>query len=986
MRPMFAIVAVNVPLSASGTRPGRGLFPERPFPGPVFHYHIPDQLASAVQPGVLAQVPFGNKQAQGLVIALDDESPVKETREISSLLFDEPVLSARQLELGQWMSEYYLTPLIECLRLMLPPGMLRRPRTVFRLHPQAVIPKDLPDDQRAVIELLHRYPALSPNQIARRIGKERTRKALRDLSRRGVIVRSSDLPAPRSRPRRANFVRLTASPPQVAAVRQLLGHKSPQAAVIRALLDEDDPLPAPEYILTRAGATPTTLSTLTQKGWVEKIPPRTLIVISPTARQADLSRAPRQRAVFNLLRERGASPITESELRRITGASASVLRTMEARGLIKRVREPAALRLLLDKDQARRKIVELRGAGAQNRVLDYLLTRPPGEWVWVSWIYAETGCTIADLRALEAHGLIELAEREIWRDPLADERKLPATPPSLTPNQESVWTKIAHHLMTGNTPMTFLLHGVTGSGKTEIYMRAVKATLQQGRKAIVLAPEISLTSQMIRRFIARFPSGLGVIHSALSDGERYDTWRRIRTGQIHLVIGPRSALFAPLDDIGLIVIDEEHDASYKQSDAMPTYHARDVALRLAGIHKATLLLGSATPDLTTYHLAHETPEIHLLELPQRIAGHRQDNSPSPITTAPLPPVRIVDMRHELRVGNRSIFSRHLQREIEHALANQEQVILFLNRRGAFTFVMCRDCGYVIRCPRCDIPLTYHLKSDLLTCHHCSHQQSTPRVCPACRSRRIKHFGVGTQRVEAALHEIAPQARILRWDRDTVRELGHRTLLDRFANHQADVLIGTQMIAKGLDLPLVTLVGVISADTALNLPDFRAAERTFQLLLQVAGRAGRGPRGGQVIVQTYTPGHYAIQTAAHHDYTAFYNHERTFRLQMGYPPFGRLARLIYSAPSPTRCRQAAQALADRLRHEIQRLHLDITLIGPAPCFFARLRGRHRQQIILRSPARATTDVQERCHDDLHRLLAALPLPTGWRLDVDPLDML
>jgi len=359
-----------------------------------------------------------------------------------------------------------------------------------------------------------------------------------------------------------------------------------------------------------------------------------------------------------------------------------------------------------------------------------------------------------------------------------------------------------------------------------------------------------------------------------------------------------------------------------------------------------------------------------------------------VYAADLPPVRVVDMRHELRAGNRSIFSRILQKEMKRALAAREQIILFLNRRGASTFIMCRDCGTVIRCPRCDIPLTFHLKGERLTCHHCNHQQPVPHTCPICQSRRIKHFGVGTQRVEAAVKELLPTARALRWDRDTTREkASHQALLDRLVHHQADVLIGTQMIAKGLDLPLVTLVGVISADTALNLPDFRAAERTFQLLAQVAGRAGRGSHGGQVIVQTYTPEHYAIQSAARHDYVSFYARERAFRHQLGYPPFARLARLIYSDPDLTRCREQAQALSSTLHENIQRHHLHrISLVGPAPCFLSRLRGRWRWQIIVRAshPVQANPDRLK--EDDLHRLLSGCPLPPGWRLDIDPLDVL
>jgi primosomal protein N' (replication factor Y) len=781
-------------------------------------------------------------------------------------------------------------------------------------------------------------------------------------------------------------------------MRPLLGRPSKQAAILNALVKEDDPLPPVSRILTVADASAATLSTMARKGWIDIEPKRSLILALPAAGGTRPDRAPRQRAVLEYLNKQHA-PVHEQVLRQATRASSSVLRTMEEKGLIERIAEPATVILRLGAQEAMHKIGELRRAERQHRVLDYLLSHPPEDWLWVSWVYAETGCSLKDLRALERHGLVELSEREVWRDPLAERSFVLETPPTLTPAQERAWAAIRAQMAAPDlSPPVFLLHGVTGSGKTEIYIRAAQDALERGRQAIILVPEISLTTQTIRRFAARFSEGLGVIHSRLSDGERYDTWRRIRDGQIRLVIGPRSALFAPLEDIGLIVLDEEHDPSYKQGDRMPAYHARDVALHLAADQQASVLLGSATPDLVTYYLASERHSIQLLELPQRILAHRRyledQQARYPLTqiryaiveeqlqdvyAIDLPPVHVLDMRHELRAGNTSMFSRRLQQEMVRSLNDGDQAILFLNRRGASTFVMCRDCGTVIRCPHCDIPLTYHLKDGHLHCHHCNHRQAAPTTCPICASARIKHFGTGTQRVEQALHDLLPTARVLRWDRDTTTEKNsHVTLLDRFSRHEADVLIGTQMVAKGLDLPRVTLVGVISADTALNLPDFRAAERTFQLLTQVAGRAGRGPSGGQVIIQTYAPEHYAIQSAARHDYAGFYAQERAFRQQTGYPPFSRLARLVRSAPSLTRCRHEAQALGLQLRQRIQRHHLEtLSLIGPAPCFLSRLRGNWRWQIIIRATSPST---------ELQKLLSCLTLAPGWQLDVDPLDML
>ena len=997
---VYAVVAVNTNAHGGGT-------PYTPdesgarYPGPVFHYHVPEALAGQVQPGTLVEVPFGSQQVQALVLSYAETAPVPETKPVTRLLYTEPVLDGNQIELGLWLSKTYLTPLVDCFRLMLPPGLLRQPRTILRLHPEASIPNNLPPAQRQVVAILQPDKALSVTQIARQVGRDRATRAIRSLVRRGLLIRASDLPEPRARPKRVNFVRLAASPPQVEGIRPLLGHPSKQADVLRVLLEDPDPLPTRDHVLAQAEATASTLHTMSGKGWIEISPEQKLILLRPEASSAQLQRAPVQEAVLAYLQAQSI-PIAESALREATGASSATIKTLEKRGLVERIREPATVHLRLTEAQARDQIPVLRGATRQQQVLDYLLSRPPGEWVWISWVYAETDAQLNDVRALESHHLVELAEREVWRDPLADRTFALEEPPRLTPDQEQAWAAIRPTVESPvpadqETAPTFLLHGVTGSGKTEVYMRAVQATLAAGRQAIVLVPEIALTPQTIARFSARFPDRLGILHSGLSDGERYDAWRRIRAGELDLIVGPRSALFAPLPNIGLIVLDEEHESSYKQDDTMPTYHTRDVAGQLAAIHRATLLLGSATPDLVTAYRAYQTPDIQLLELPQRLLSHRQNLERQQqqlalpeahyrplgpgyedVYVADLPPVRVVDMRHELRAGNRSMFSRVLQSEIERVLASKEQVILFLNRRGASTFVMCRDCGNVIRCPRCDIPLTFHRTGERMSCHHCNHQQPVPQSCPLCESTRIKHFGVGTERVETAIHERFPSARTMRWDRDTTREKGsHDVLLDRFTNHQADIMIGTQMIAKGLDLPLVTLVGVIAADTALNLPDYRASERTFQLLAQVAGRAGRGPRGGRVIVQTYTPDHYAIRAAAKHDYAAFYQQEQAFRHRLGYPPFGRLARLLYSDPDNSRAKREADQLAQQLSGRIAaKPACHTSLLGPAPAFLSRLRGRWRWQIIL-----CATDITE-----LHRLLSPVVLPPGWRLDIDPTSLL
>jgi primosomal protein N' (replication factor Y) len=617
----------------------------------------------------------------------------------------------------------------------------------------------------------------------------------------------------------------------------------------------------------------------------------------------------------------------------------------------------------------------------------------------VSWVYAETGCTRYHLNKLAERGIVAFDVEEVWRDPLADEIFVPDTPPALTSDQQSVWTAVKsaicapQHTTVNHPPRVLLIHGVTGSGKTEIYLRAVAEVLARKQQAIVLVPEISLTPQTAHRFGARFGRRIAVLHSGLTVGERYDTWRRIRAGQVDAVIGARSALFAPHSSPGLIILDEEHEGSYKQDAPPPRYHAREVALALARITGATVILGSATPSLESYHRA-QRGEFKMLQMPRRIMGHThrlhdlQARYSVPrihysaghggsITARymPLPPVQVVDLRAELRAGNRSIFSRALQGAMDGALKQGEQVILFLNRRGTATCVLCRDCGYVPHCPRCDTPLTYHRSRARLVCHHCNHRQPQPNRCPQCGSGRIRYFGLGTEQVEEAIHQRWPDVRTLRWDQDTARNhAAHAAILHLFSTGLAHVLVGTQMIAKGLDLPLVTVVGVVSADTALNLPDFRSGEHTAQLLTQVAGRAGRGLLGGRVIIQTYNPDHYAIVAAAAHDYAGFAARELAFRRDQGYPPYRRLAKLVYEDDRFSHARAEAKAFASTLREALEHRGIPTTdLTGPVFPFFARLRGRYRWQMLLR-------------HSDPGEFLRSIPIPPGWRVDIDPMSVL
>ena len=545
--------------------------------------------------------------------------------------------------------------------------------------------------------------------------------------------------------------------------------------------------------------------------------------------------------------------------------------------------------------------------GKQAVLLDFLRAQSAP----VAWAEArkKTGCTRAAADALLSKGLVAFQQVEVRREPISYENITPSSPLSLTADQKSAFESIRSGLRQavtgGKAPDVFLLHGVTGSGKTEVYLQSLAEAVRLGKRGIVLVPEIALTPQTIERFAARFPHRVAVLHSQLSLGEQFDEWRRIRNGEFDVVIGSRSAIFAPQPELGLIIIDEEHEWTYKQSDKSPHYHARDVAIKLAELTGAVVVLGSATPDVETFYQA-QTGNYHLLRLPERVV---------PGEGAPLPQVEVVDMRDELKAGNRSLFSRSLAQAINEAVASRGQVILFLNRRGGATFIQCRRCGFVLRCRRCEVALTHHIAEDILVCHQCNYKTPVPQVCPNCSSRQIKFLGAGTQKLEQEVSFTFPRARSLRWDSDvTSRKSSHEEILNRFRSREAEILIGTQMVAKGLDIPSVTLVGVINADTSLNLPDFRAGEKTFQLLSQVAGRAGRGAAGGRVIIQTFSPEHYCIKAAAGHDYAAFYEQEIAYRRQLHNPPFTRLALLVYAHTNDALCQREAERMRDLLIEE------------------------------------------------------------------------
>lgn len=911
---LYADVCVNTPLGRPPVAAG-----EDPA-GQTFTYEVPERLAGRLQPGHLVWAPFRGRRVQAIVLRIHDTTPEFDTREIHSLVWAQPLLNAAQLALAHWLADYYLAPLIEALRLMLPAGLSQRGRTILARTPVGA-PTDLPPLQAALLGRIEEAPGeWSEVSTGLRVTQKND---LEPLIARGLVTREVAFPTPPPHPKMDRQVRLLADAAAIARALPTLGRASKPADALAWLAARSAAEPATmAEVQAGAGVGPAAAEALVARGWAVLEPPPTDIV------------KPRKR--------------------------------------------DARVRLTLSPEAVAEALVTLRGAEKQRAVLE-LLQRQGGA-AWIGRVYAETGASLEALRALEAAGLVTLAEEMVWRDPLAGQTFAADRPPVLTPDQERAWGEIQRSIeATGpeGGATTFLLHGVTGSGKTEIYLRALRETLQRERQTVVLVPEIALTPQTIRRFAARFPGKVTVWHSELGDGERFDVWRRVRTNHpaAQVVVGSRSALFLPYPDLGLIVLDEEHEPSYKQ-ERTPRYHARTVALELGRLCRAPVLLGSATPALETYYAARRG-EMRLLALPQRVLGHAGAQDPlfPPEMAAGLPQVRIVDMRQELRAGNRSMFSRLLSEGITRALAAGQQVILYLNRRGAATFVMCRDCGHVETCARCATPLTLHGADSYLLCHHCNRRYPTPMICPECGSKRIRFFGSGTEKVEEAIRLEFPQARILRWDRDVTGAKGsHDAILDRFVSHEADILIGTQMIAKGLDLPLVTLVGVVAADLGLFLPDFRSAERTFQLLTQVAGRAGRSALGGEVVVQTYHPDHYAVVAAGRHDYEEFYRQEMNFRREQRYPPLRRLARLVYHHSKREKAQSEASEMAEWLRAEIERQATeDATLIGPSPCFFSRQRGEHRWQVIV-------------CSADPAMLLRGAPAGPGWRLDIDPVDLL
>jgi primosomal protein N' (replication factor Y) len=705
---------------------------------------------------------------------------------------------------------------------------------------------------------------------------------------------------------------------------------------------------------------------------------RAVTLFQVTDSRANLPLTPEQEQVLNITREKKRISLAELERAFGTGKARQITHQLVARQLITQTLEtekpsikPKTVPYIkviagAEEIEAAKARMNKSRAYKQAELLEFLSAQ--SQPISISELRKHAGCSPAVIKALQDRHLVLVESVRVRRDPLSHLNLTTSAPPALTSCQQAAWESIREGSrretrQPGTSPV-FLLFGVTGSGKTEIYLRALAETIAADKRGICLIPEIALTQQTVERFASRFPGRVAVLHSGLSPGEQLDEWQWIMEGNCDVVIGPRSALFAPLPRLGLIIVDEEHEWTYKQEDKSPRYHARDVAIKLAQLTDVVVILGSATPDISSFHKAQQG-EYHFVELKERI---------TPRGYAPLPEVSIVDLREELKAGNRSLLSRSLLSAMKETLARGEQIILFLNRRGTATFVRCRNCGFVFRCPRCSIALTYHSVEKRLICHRCRYSVPVSPRCPQCYQRNLRFLGIGTQRVEEEIRHFFPEARLLRWDRDAITgRYAHEELLKEFRDQKADVLIGTQMIAKGLDLPQVTLAGVINADTGLNLPDFRSSERTFQLLCQVAGRAGRGIKAGRVIIQTYSPDNYIIQTAAKHDYAAFYHKEIAYRRRYDYPPFVQLIRLVYTHTSEEACRREAQRVYRQILDEkAKEGAVDFSMIGPVPAFASRARGKYRWQLFLRG-------------SDSSHMLSRAVLPQGWRIDVDPVGV-
>jgi primosomal protein N' (replication factor Y) (superfamily II helicase) len=910
---------------------------------PLLTYTVPPELQNELQIGQLIAVPYGDRLVEGIVWNLWEDEDNKIPRPISTILDPEPALLAHQRALAEWMAMYYVTPLAQVSVKMLPPGLMQRSKVVLHLINGENLATNATQDQQALtrlhalIGLLLADGEIDIERLKEMLGSKQAKEIIQEALSSGMIEREATLHAPTTRARHKRVVRLLLQGEALEAWRMQTRAQLEQSlpAPGSVPMTADNVRKRPQKNVPDPWAIPgsSDVFTLTPQNRVGLIAQRRLAAIDLLCHQKNEPNASSYWTTGTLCK---ASGLTPAQLKKLVYENIITIEEIEVQRnplLGRIISATSPLELTADQQTALEQILRQQGRGQEDTGREL-----------TGWESEDTGRGLAGQAPPLHYANRETAQEYSRGAPLRSPWRWNGS----QWNGESRTLQIA----------PILLHGVTGSGKTEVYLQALAAIIAEGKRGIVLVPEIALTAQAILRFVGRFPDRVAIIHSELTDGERYDEWRRIRSGKVDVVIGSRSALFSPLPDLGIIILDEEHEPAYKQNERKPTYHARDAAIFLGQLLHIPVVLGSATPSVKSFFHA-ERGEYQLVELHNRIG-------------ADLPPVEIIDLRNELHAGNTSIFSRRLQSELEQVLHKGQQAILYLNRRGAASCILCRECGFVAMCDRCDMPLTYHSTERILLCHYCNGQNRILRLCPQCNSPSIRYFGIGTEKVEDTIARHFPSARLLRWDRDTAKHRRtHEQLLDRFANREADIMVGTQMIAKGLDLPGVTLVGVISADIALTLPDFSASERAFTLLTQVAGRAGRGEESGKVIIQTFNPQHFCIEAASKHDYHEFYAAEIEARQRYGYPPFRQFVKFTYSHENRRRAQNEALLLRETLDKWIDRLGLSQTdIVGPAPAVMERIRGKYRWQMIARGP-------------DLHPLLRVIDTP-GWEVDIDPVS--
>ena len=827
----------------------------------TFTYHLVGDMARRAQVGCRVIVPFNKKLLTGFIVALHEhrqgELSQTEILDVEELVDENPIVGRNILELTRWMSDYYYAAWGECIRAALPGGAAVATEQMLTITDagraelaQISAGFSWSSSKLQALELLYNTGTVNARELERRLPKAQVGSLVRTLKHAGFISVSQQVGESRLRAKVQNAVRLS-------------GHWSGVAGQL-------------------------------EKG--DSVPSSSITAPQPPTTEHRPTLTTQQKRVLDLLAE-ADEPIALSELIELAQVSASVVRTLEKRGIV------------------------------------------------------------------------EVFAREVRRDPLAHLKQQQLDLVQLNDEQQEALDRIIKQIGEREYA-TFLLHGVTGSGKTEIYIRAMLESTRRDLGALMLIPEIALTPMFSRRLRAHFGDAVAILHSSLSDGERTDEWRRIKEGEARVVIGTRSAVFAPLENLGLIVIDEEHETTYKQ-DESPRYHGRDTAIMRAVQNRAVVIIGSATPSLESFHNAH-IGKYHYIRLQTRY-GNR-----------PLAQVQAVDMREVFKkYGKQQTFSDDLKLAIAETVGRKEQAIILLNRRGYSSFALCRSCGEALKCINCDVTLTYHRYNSSLICHYCNYTRPAPKACPHCDGQYIQYVGEGTEQIEAKLQELFPEIRIARVDRDTTRKRGSlEHLLMEFSAGTIDLLVGTQILAKGHDFHNVTLVGVISVDVGLSLPDFRSAERTFQLLTQVAGRAGRGSLPGRVIIQTYHPEHYALACAGRQDYEEFYQREIEFRRSMHYPPFSALINICVKDKDFERASLAATDLARELRGSIKDASLRV--LGPAPAPIARIKGDHRFQILVK--ARSRKHAREALDLAMNRVVAAGHNPRSFSVEVDPISLM